>query len=881
MSEKFNGAVTAMGTSLIAKAIANNTKMSFLKIVGSKSTYTDKQLPTLTDDVLSSASHDQEGHISNVTIADETTIKTELVLDGSSVEADYQLNTVLILATVDGTDHLFGVLKANQPQYMNAYDGISSTNLEINCSFKVANTDAVSIAVDTRGTLTVDDYNRLHAYTDSQVASASGVANKRMDSAVAAEAKDRATAVTSESTARSSAVAAEAMARSNAVSGEASARAAADTKLQNSASTAASDIAVLRTSAASYTDNKVASAATVASNATSTAVSVEATDRTKAVAAESSSRSNAVVAEAKTRSDADVKLQNSATANSSAAAKAQAAIDGLEVGARNYLINSDKPLVAEANTNTNNLRVISKSLDANQDYVFTSNIEVTEGTTDAIAVAIYDSSITNKQALVTVPIIDSKIVAKLNSGASGSVLLAYTGRAGRANDIGITFSNYSLVKGTATVDVGPAPEDKANDVGVVHNTGDEKIDGVKNFETAPTVNSKSLVTEDYIKIGGRNYILNSNSNSGMAVSSNAGAVITKEIDPDDGAAVIHVTIPDTVTGKASGFYFYLKAPKAPVIGETWSYGVTVKGSGTITEFGSAQAHTGFETFVLDSNYVRQTWTGVITEKSTGFVVYAGAGAEYWVKYPKAEKGLPSDWSPAPEDVQAELDDKFPNYFSIPSGDDLDDYKTPGFYRTWTDHIAKTVLHAPLPNAFSLEVGIHAGVYQIVTIYQTQTIKRFMRNGYSSTWGEWHRFLFEDNGVAVDSNQKVTGNKNFTGALLVSGQQVATQQWTQTRYDISDKRGTSLETPTDMLNSYEGQVVRTTRTPVDVGLSTTQNTNFGILTQEATFSANAGGIVLKFEYGPDGIARTYHCVSASATTWGKWYLDPIIEAPTVN
>jgi hypothetical protein len=330
MSEKFNGAVTAMGTSLIAKAIANNTKMSFLKIVGSKSTYTDKQLPTLTDDVLSSASHDQEGHISNVTIADETTIKTELVLDGSSVEADYQLNTVLILATVDGTDHLFGVLKANQPQYMNAYDGKSSTNLEINCSFKVANTDAVSITVDTRGTLTVDDYNRLHEYTDTQVASASGVANKRMDNAVAAEAKDRAAAVTSESTARSSAVAAEATARSNAVSGEASARAAADTKLQNSASTAASDIAVLRTSAASYTDTKVQSAATVASNATST----EAVNRASAVAAESTARSNAVSDEAakriaadstetKARSAADATLQSSASANSSAAAKAQ------------------------------------------------------------------------------------------------------------------------------------------------------------------------------------------------------------------------------------------------------------------------------------------------------------------------------------------------------------------------------------------------------------------------------------------------------------------------------------------------------------------------------------------------------------------------------
>lgn len=361
MSEKFNGAVTAMGASLIAKAIANNTKMSFLKIIGSKSTYTDKQLPTLTDDVLSSASHDQEGHISNVTIADETTIKTELVLDGSSVEADYQLNTVLILATVDGTDHLFGALKANQPQYMNAYDGKSSTNLEINCSFKVANADAVSITVDTAGTLTVDDYNRLHAYTDAQVASASGVANKRMDSAVAVETKNRAAAVTSESTARSSAVAAEATARSNAVSDEASARAAADTKLQNSATANSAAIGKLQTSAATYTDTKVQSAATVASNATST----EAVNRTSAVAAESTARSNAVSAEvvkraaadsteSSARAAADTKLQNSATANAAAAAKAQTTAN-----------NASSAVVNEATARTNADATINKTITTN------------------------------------------------------------------------------------------------------------------------------------------------------------------------------------------------------------------------------------------------------------------------------------------------------------------------------------------------------------------------------------------------------------------------------------------------------------------------------------------------------------------------------------
>ena len=356
MTQKFNSRVSAEGALLIADAVAKNTKMSFLKAYGSTTEFSDDQLAGLTDKDLTGASHNQTGHISNVAVDDATsTVHTEIVLDGNSVEADYGLNSILIVATVDGNEHLFAVLKANQVQYMNAYDGKSSTNLQINCSFKVSNTDVVDIIkVDTAGTLTRADYDKLHEFTVSQVAVTVTNVNKYTDTAMSKEAAARSAADSAENKARSdadtwetgqrkaadttetnariaadnaaassvskltstvaanytsatvyadSAVAEEVTARSNAISSEAAARAAADVNLQKSVAANSSAIGVLRTSAAGYTDDKVASAATVASYS---------------INYEARARSTADSSEAQARSDADVAINTKVTANSDA-----------------------------------------------------------------------------------------------------------------------------------------------------------------------------------------------------------------------------------------------------------------------------------------------------------------------------------------------------------------------------------------------------------------------------------------------------------------------------------------------------------------------------------------------------------------------------------
>ena len=145
---------------------------------------------------------------------------------------------------------------------------------------------------------------------------------------------------------------------------------------------------------------------------------------------------------------------------------------------------------------------------------------------------------------------------------------------------------------------------------------------------------------DNLRIGGRNYLLNSNT-TGIGFNKSSQVTATVETDSIDGAVVIHVK-----TVLANGIYF--DAIQVPAIEEQWSLGVTIKGTGTIMKLGHEHAG-ALTSFDLTDDYKRQTWTGTLTAANGAFVIYASAGADFWIKYPKAEKGIPSDWTPAPED----------------------------------------------------------------------------------------------------------------------------------------------------------------------------------------------------------------------------------------
>ena len=85
------------------------------------------------------------------------------------------------------------------------------------------------------------------------------------------------------------------------------------------------------------------------------------------------------------------------------------------------------------------------------------------------------------------------------------------------------------------------------------------------------------------------------------------------------------------------------------------------------------------------------------------------------------------------------------YIQIPSGKNLNDYKTPGFYRITSNSIAAQISNTPVNSAASVEIGINAsgptGVYQRYIVHDTTKPNVYIRNFWNNTWSSWERVLF--------------------------------------------------------------------------------------------------------------------------------------------
>jgi len=98
---------------------------------------------------------------------------------------------------------------------------------------------------------------------------------------------------------------------------------------------------------------------------------------------------------------------------------------------------------------------------------------------------------------------------------------------------------------------------------------------------------------------------------------------------------------------------------------------------------------------------------------------------------------------------------------FPSGADLDNYKTAGFYQCSSSSIAQGTLNCPTTYAFSLLVEKHAGAKQTITTYNTSGQIIYTRNFYNNVWGAWRELAF------VDDTGWITPTLN-TGLTHVSG-----------------------------------------------------------------------------------------------------------------
>ena len=171
MANKFTTKVTNEGLNLLQLASQQDKKVEFINVIASSTAYSENQLISETyDDINSRASKNQTGTINNLTI-DKNITKMELVFDGHDIKSDYTLNSIFLIAKLkDSQDlKLFAIIKANQPQYMNSYDGSGSTNLQINLGVKFSNNDKVTLQIDTAAIATLGDLSNLRNETQAKI----------------------------------------------------------------------------------------------------------------------------------------------------------------------------------------------------------------------------------------------------------------------------------------------------------------------------------------------------------------------------------------------------------------------------------------------------------------------------------------------------------------------------------------------------------------------------------------------------------------------------------------------------------------------------------------------------------------------------------------
>ncbi|MBM6786912.1 CotH kinase family protein [Ligilactobacillus salivarius] len=171
MANKFTTKVTNEGLNLLQLASQQDKKVEFINVIASSTAYSENQLISETyDDINSRASKNQTGTINNLTI-DKNITKMELVFDGHDIKSDYTLNSIFLIAKLkDSQDlKLFAIIKANQPQYMNSYDGSGSTNLQINLGVKFSNNDKVTLQIDTAAIATLADLSNLRNETQAKI----------------------------------------------------------------------------------------------------------------------------------------------------------------------------------------------------------------------------------------------------------------------------------------------------------------------------------------------------------------------------------------------------------------------------------------------------------------------------------------------------------------------------------------------------------------------------------------------------------------------------------------------------------------------------------------------------------------------------------------
>lgn len=137
--------VTDAGRALLAKAVANKGTFTVSSIKTSSHTYTQSAIAALT----SLADVKQIFPLASATTVDSTTVKLQFNVTNVGLNTSYTLATLGVYATYNGSETLFAVSTANNPDVMNAEQaGALVRNILTTIYIKTANASSISIAVD-------------------------------------------------------------------------------------------------------------------------------------------------------------------------------------------------------------------------------------------------------------------------------------------------------------------------------------------------------------------------------------------------------------------------------------------------------------------------------------------------------------------------------------------------------------------------------------------------------------------------------------------------------------------------------------------------------------------------------------------------------------
>ena len=157
-----------------------------------------------------------------------------------------------------------------------------------------------------------------------------------------------------------------------------------------------------------------------------------------------------------------------------------------------------------------------------------------------------------------------------------------------------------------------------------------------------------------LSVGGRNLYLNSRV---LADGYGTNGSVTVTVEPFDSTTNMWHIVAAQSTDKVVGIYIFEYGKGKIPDNSDWSYSADIKGTGKVIQFGIENSTKSPIKGNIGSNWSRTSQTGHINEPPyKNIIMYfdtMDSPLDVYIKLPKLETGnLPTDWTPAPEDVDS-------------------------------------------------------------------------------------------------------------------------------------------------------------------------------------------------------------------------------------